>query len=310
MTPETLTAAAEPTMYFIGVTTGSSAIHRVFSNWRPMLGLDGVALTGIDIPLGAEPDQYRRVVDFIRNDPLSRGALVTTHKVAMYEAAHDLLREIDEDASRLGEVSALVNGPDGVSGLALDTITSELSLRTFVPDLTDRDVLVMGSGGAGSALCDYFAHRAPDRPSRVVVTDVSVDRLDALQRESGARSPITWQFVKIDPGDVHDDLLRSLGSGAVVINATGLGKDRPGSPLSDIAMFPLEGYVWDFNYRGELGFLRQARAQQMHRRLTVEDGWRYFVHGWTRAVEAVFGVSIPTSGPRFDALYEASGRVR
>src|SRR5690606_32598445 len=65
LTPDTLVPAEQPTMYFIGVTTGSSAIHRVFDAWRPLLGLDDVALTGIDVPLDASPQAYRDVVEFL-----------------------------------------------------------------------------------------------------------------------------------------------------------------------------------------------------------------------------------------------------
>ena len=51
--------------------------------------------------------------------------------------------------------------------------------------------------------------------------------------------------------------------------------------------------VWEFNYRGPLDFWHQALAQQEECSLHVEDGWRYFVHGWTQAVAEVFDVPMP-----------------
>ena len=84
-----LVKATQPTMYFIGVTTGSSSIMKVFPDWAEALGIDAV-LKGIDIPIHADPEVYREVVSFIKNDPLSVGALVTTHKIDIYSAAHDL----------------------------------------------------------------------------------------------------------------------------------------------------------------------------------------------------------------------------
>jgi len=304
--------ATRPTMYFVGVTTGSSAIHRVFAAWRPMLGLDGVELAGIDIPVGAPAEAYRRVVAFLRDDPLSRGALVTTHKLDVYAACRDLFREVNDDAGRLREVSALVARDGWIDGLALDTITAELSLHAIVPALAGRDVLVMGAGGAALALCDYFAHRAgADAPARVVVTDIAADRLAAVSAATAGGDPrIAWRTHLLAPGETHDALVAELSPGALVVNATGMGKDRPGSPLTDAAAFPRKGYAWEFNYRGELGFLRQARARAAEDELVVEDGWRYFVHGWTRAIDAVFDLGIPTSGPGFDRLYEAAQRVR
>jgi shikimate 5-dehydrogenase len=83
-------------------------------------------------------------------------------------------------------------------------------------------------------------------------------------------------------------LLGELPPRSLVINATGMGKDRPGSPVGPSAVFPARSAVWELNYRGELGFLRQARAQAAERGLLVEDGWRYFIHGWTAVMEEVF----------------------
>ncbi|MGC4805078.1 hypothetical protein [Micromonospora sp. DT233] len=312
MTPDDLRPAARPTLYFVGVSTASSAIHRVFAAWRPLLDLTEVDLVGIDVPVGADPAAYRRVVAHLRDDPLSRGALVTTHKLDLYAASRDLLRRVNDDAGRLREVSALVARDGWIDGLALDTVTSRLALRSIVPDTAGRDVLVMGAGGAALALCDYFAHRAgDDAPGRVVVTDIADRRLDALAAEVATGNPaITWQTHRLAPGETHDALVAALAPGALVVNATGMGKDRPGSPLSDDATFPHGGYAWEFNYRGELDFLRQARGRAEADALTVADGWRYFVHGWTRAIDAVFDLGIPTEGPGFERLYDAAQEVR
>lgn len=312
VTPGTLRPAERPTLYFVGVTTGSSAIHRVFAAWRPLLGLTDVDLVGVDVPVGAPADDYRRVVRHLRDDPLSRGALVTTHKLDLYASCHDLLRRVNDDAARLREVSALVASDGRIDGLALDTVTSELSLHAIVPRLAGRDVLVMGAGGAALALCDYFAHRAADDPpGRVVVTDVAGERLAAIAAAtSGGNAAIDWRLERMERGGTHDALLAGLAPSSLVVNATGMGKDRPGSPVGDDAVFPHGGYAWEFNYRGELGFLRQARARAEADGLTVEDGWRYFVHGWTRVIDAVFDLGIPTSGPDFERLYAAAQEVR
>jgi shikimate 5-dehydrogenase len=51
----------------------------------------------------------------------------------------------------------------------------------------------------------------------------------------------------------------------------------------------MDGYAWEFNYRGELEFLQQARSQQAERRLVVEDGLVYFIFGWALVIGEVFG---------------------
>jgi shikimate 5-dehydrogenase len=73
--------AAVPTMYFIGVTTGKSSIMTVFPRWAEHLGLRGAVIRGIDCKWHDRPEVYRRAVEFIKHDPLSLGALVTTHKI-------------------------------------------------------------------------------------------------------------------------------------------------------------------------------------------------------------------------------------
>ncbi|MEI6241130.1 MAG: shikimate dehydrogenase, partial [Planctomycetia bacterium] len=76
------------------------------------------------------------------------------------------------------------------------------------------------------------------------------------------------------------------------------------------AVFPEHGLAWDFNYRGDLHFLVQARRQAAARHLHVEDGWVYFLHGWTRVMEEVFHVEIPARGPGFDALGQIAASTR
>jgi shikimate 5-dehydrogenase len=98
-----------------------------------------------------------------------------------------------------------------------------------------------------------------------------------------------------DPTDT-DRLVIDLAPSSIVVNATGLGKDRPGSPITDQAVFPEDGIVWDFNYRGSLEFLDQARAQAPTRKLVIEDGWRYFLHGWSEHIAEVFDLQLSLEG--------------
>ena len=79
---------------------------------------------------------------------------------------------------------------------------------------------------------------------------------------------------------------------SIIINATGMGKDRPGSPLTDGCKFPMNSIIWEFNYRGTLEFMHQAEAQQEERKLQIEDGWTYFIHGWTQVIAEVFHIDI------------------
>jgi shikimate 5-dehydrogenase len=102
--------------------------------------------------------------------------------------------------------------------------------------------------------------------------------------------------------------MAALPPGSVVINATGMGKDRPGSPLTDSGLFPLDGWAWELNYRGELDFMHQALRQQASRGVRVEDGWIYFVYGWTQVVAEVFDVNLTSQV--FKSLNDAAASIR
>ncbi|MFE2185875.1 shikimate dehydrogenase [Streptomyces sp. NPDC059455] len=307
--PRTYPAAARPTMYFIGVTTTKSSIMKVFPAWARELNLDAV-IEGIDLPLDDTPEHYREVVDFIKHDPHSLGALVTTHKLNLYKAAHDLFDGVGHETELLDEVSSVSKRGDQLWGHAMDPVTSGLALEAIVPDgywsRTGGELLLLGAGGSSLALTLYLHNRAAaggDVPSRIVVTNRREARLREMRtvhERLGFTIPIEYH-VAPEPRD-NDEQLRTLSRASVVVNATGLGKDRPGSPLTDAAQFPPDGIAWDFNYRGDLVFLDQARAQQTARGLRVVDGWLYFIHGWTRVIAEVFHIDIPTHGPAFERL--------
>ncbi|WP_231497400.1 shikimate dehydrogenase family protein [Arthrobacter sp. MA-N2] len=308
---DTLQPAVRPTLYFIGVTTGSSSIRRVFPLWAQELGLSGVQLVGIDMPLHASPDTYRNVVAFIKDDPLSLGALVTTHKIDLYNAAVDLFDVVDPLAALMSEVSC-ISKPNGIlTAHAKDPISSGFALEDFIPRgyWRDReaDVFVMGAGGSAVAISWYLTRpeRGTDRPRRVVISNRSQQRLASLRRvHDELKSDVPLELVHTPNPQDNDAVLQNLPEGSVIINATGLGKDMPGSPLTDRARFPENAIVWDLNYRGDLVFLAQARSADAQLNVTVVDGWVYFLHGWTQVIAEVFGIEIPASGPSFDRLSE------
>src|SRR5258708_1700780 len=120
-------------MTFIGVTTGQSAAVRLFPRWAQELGLGGAQLAGCDLPIHAEPSQYRAVVQRIKEGAHERGALVTTHKIDLYESCRDLFDEVDQDAQLCGETSCLSKRGGRLRARATDPITAGKSLEEFFP---------------------------------------------------------------------------------------------------------------------------------------------------------------------------------
>jgi shikimate 5-dehydrogenase len=87
-----------------------------------------------------------------------------------------------------------------------------------------------------------------------------------------------------------------------------MGKDTPGSPVTNAGLFPRDGIAWEINYRGELDFWHQAMAQQESRGVSVEDGWLYFLHGWTQVIAEVLHIEIDEQ--RFARLSEVAEDLR
>jgi shikimate 5-dehydrogenase len=288
----------------------------VFPCWASHLGLS-VAIEGIDCKPHDDPERYRAVVRFIRDEPNAVGALITAHKVDLFKAAHDLFDQLDHYARLLGEVSCLAKRGGRLHGYAKDPVPAGLAMGCFVPEnhwaQTGGEFCVLGAGGSSLALTARLMETTPRGllPAKIVVTDRNGPRLEEMQRIHARIDPgIPVEYHHTPQPADADEVVGRLSSGSLVVNATGVGKDTPGSPLSDAAEFPRNGYAWDFNYRGDLHFLEQARSQQLAKHLHVEDGWNYFLYGWITAMAEVFNTDIPTSGPGFDEISRIAASAR
>lgn len=293
-TPATTTGGY---MGFVGVSTGSSSIMKVFPKWAEVLGLPTENLIGHDLPMDATPEQYVAMVEQIRDDPQHRGALVTTHKMNVFAAASDLFDELDPFAVSCSEISSISKRGDRLIGRAKDPLTVDLALDDFLPTdhfaRTGAEVVILGAGGSGTALSWALAERA-DAPAKITVTARDDDKLHHLRevhRQHGTPDGLIT-YVRTDTVQDAAAIVAGAPAGSLIVNATGLGKDRPGSPLPDDVAFPEDAWVWEFNYRGSLEFLHQARAQEGARGLHVVDGWRYFIHGWSQVVADVFEIDL------------------
>lgn len=304
-----------PSMIFVGVTTGHSFINKLFPVWAEILELGDVRLVGLDLTPNDTPQAYRKTVAFLKNDPLARGALVTTHKMNLYQHARDLFERFDPYADLLGEVSSISKQGADLVGHAKDPITSGLAFENVAGNASWREhpqaeALLLGSGGSALAFATYLLERpAENQPAKVTITGRTPSKLDHLA--SRLRPLDKGEIVEcrhVSSPEEHDRLVAALPEFSLVANATGMGKDRPGSPVTDAAAFPARGIVWEFNYRGELQFLHQAEAQAASRNLRVADGWCYFLHGWSEVIAEVFHFSVTKI--LFDELRAAADKLR
>jgi len=311
----TIETKTVPTFFFIGVTTSQSSIMKVFPLWMKVLGREEVVIEGWDCKIHDEPEAYRRAVAQIKYDPLSLGALVTTHKIDLLNAARDMFDYLDPYALITGEVSCISKRDGKLEGHAKDPITSGLSLDAIIGkdyfSRTGGEVLCFGAGGSAIAILLHLINKkdAGDRPRRFTFVNRSQGRLDhAREMVQKLNTDIQVEYFQNSDPSVNDKIMETFPAYSIVINATGMGKDTPGSPVTWEGKFPLNSIAWEFNYRGELDFLHQAMAQVDSRGVKVEDGWLYFVHGWTQVIAQVLHFDLTLEW--FNELNRVAASVR
>lgn len=304
-----------PTFYFIGVTTDKSSIMKVFPLWMKVLGREEVVIEGIDCKIHDDPEVYRKAVAQIKYDPLSLGALVTTHKIDLLTAARDMFDYLDPYAMITDEVSCISKLDGRLEGHAKDPITSGASLDAIIENnyfaKTHGEVLCFGAGGSAIATLLHLINKKDkgDRPKKFTFVNRSQGRLDhAKEMVGGLKTDIEIEYICNSNPLINDKIMEKFPPYSIIINATGMGKDTPGSPITWEGKFPMNIVAWEFNYRGELDFLHQSLAQVESRKVKVEDGWLYFVHGWTQVVAQ--GLHFDLTPALFDRLNEAASTVR
>ena len=304
-----------PTFNFIGVTTTKSSIMKVFPLWMKVLGREEVVLEGVDCLIHDDPEVYRRAVAQIKYDPLSLGALVTTHKIDLLTAARDMFDYLDPYALITDEVSSISKLDGRLEGHAKDPLTSGASLEAIIEKdyfaKTGGEVLSFGAGGSAIATLLHLINKQDkgDRPRKFTFVNRSQGRLDhAREMVSGLKTDIEIEYIQNSDPVINDRIMEKFPPYSIIINATGMGKDTPGSPITWDGKFPMNAISWEFNYRGELDFLHQSLAQVDSRNVKVEDGWIYFVHGWTQVVAQVLHFDLTPE--LFERLNQAASTVR
>ena len=283
---------------FVGVTTGSSLVHRAMPAWQPLLA-SPCGLRGVDISLGADDGTYVRLLGDLLRDESVAGAVVTTHKARMFRAGRELFARLDPVALACEEVNAVRRTGGGLHGWARDPVSAGRVADRIWPD-AEGQVICLGAGGTAVALARHLLTTRPRL--RFACADQDPAAVGHLARL--AARPVAGYV-----GTGHwDDLVSTAPPGSLIVNATGMGKDRPGAPITSRARFPPRSVIWELNYRGDLKFLSQARLQARGRQLQVHDGWQLFCHGWAAALTPILG--LPDDDALGDQFAEAAQSLR
>ena len=280
--------------WFIGVTTGQSMIMRLFPIWAEVLGIQGTRMHGVDLPPGVKGQEIRETVQELRENSDDLGALVTTHKLAVWEEASDLFAKVDEHATRLQEISCISKDKDGkLIGHAKDPITSGKAMESIMGKNhwqahPKAEAMVLGCGGAGTAIIEQLLYGEEGNvPQKITGLEHNRGRLKKVRNDFFNIKKLILEESE-SSGETAAGIMSRLPPNSLIVNATGMGKDLPGSPVPKSIDFPEQAIVWELNYRGSLEFYRHAQEQEASRKLRIHDGWDYFLLGWSSVMEEVF----------------------
>jgi shikimate dehydrogenase len=212
---------------FVGVSTGSSLVHQAMGSWKPLLGLV-FGLRGMDISLDASDSTYLRVLDDLRADDSVLGAVITTHKVGVFRAGQRCFTHLDPLARACEEVNAIRRTARTAWLGSRPYLGGGVAYRIW-PD-TEGDVSCLGADGTAVTLA---LSPGDDQGS-----GANCPRCPSPSYRRAARpahpAPVTSS---VDEGP-WDALISSAPPGSLIVNATGMGEDRAGSPITAQARFP------------------------------------------------------------------------
>lgn len=304
--------SSQQRIYFLGITTAGSAVRKVFPAWMELLGVNAT-LEPLDIPGGAPAPPYREFLTTLLGDDRCLGAVITAHKTAVFRHAGDLLGGIEPLARHFEEVSVLFHGADGLTGTVIeqDSIATTLERMGGGTPIVrpDADIVVFGAGGTAISLIACLTSPTWEHQPRVLhLVDLSAERLQhAREIATRAARPLVVQTHHTTGDGSLSDVGR-LPPGTLIVNATGLGKDRPGAPFALPAPWPQRAHAWDLNYRGELLMLDAARRAPAELGVTAHDGWHLFVNGWAESLVRIIGREI--SAAELEEMDVVASRVR
>ncbi|MBY0329727.1 MAG: shikimate dehydrogenase [Acetobacteraceae bacterium] len=209
------------------------------------------------VPIEVAPADVPGFVAFHRTWRNSPGFVVTVpHK----RAVAGLADALSPRAARLGAVNLVVRDAEGrLAGDHLDGMGFLAAARAAGFDPAGRGALVVGLGGAGSAIVDALCEAGL---ARLALRDLDAARLDWMRDLVRAAFPAAALLP--DGADLsgHDLVVNATpvgmgGTGGLPVPATELATLRPGAHVADVVTHP-----------AETPFLAAARA----RGCTVQTG--------------------------------------
>jgi shikimate dehydrogenase len=226
----------------LGYPTKTFKAPMIYNPYFESIGVNAVVM-----PMGVTADHYGEVAKALFQLTNIRGALVTMpHKVTTIA----LMDEVSVAAKIAGACNAILRRPDG--SLVGDMFDGEGFVRGVARknrQIADASVLVVGSGGVGSAIAASFAGAGV---ARLGLFDANAASADALASRLRAHYP----KLELKTGD------KDPSSYDIVVNATPIGMND-GDPLPmEVDRIAPSTFVGEVVMKQEMTpFLRAAQAK-------------------------------------------------
>ena len=226
----------------IGYPTEAFKAPMIYNPYFEQAGVDAVV-----VPMGVKPDDYPEVLQSLFRLTNIRGALITMpHKVTTVA----LLDAVTPTVRIAGSCNAILRRPDGsLLGDMFDGAGFVRGVRRKGLQLIGARVLVIGSGGVGSAIA---ASLAAERIASISLYDVDAASAERLGERLRAHYPALKVRTRTDDPAGHD----------LVVNATPMGMNE-GDPLPmDVSRISPSTFVGEVVMKQEMtAFLRAAQAR-------------------------------------------------
>jgi shikimate dehydrogenase len=259
----------------------SPALHRF---WLNRLGIEA-DYRAVRVP----PEELAAYFQSRRTDPDWLGCNVTIpHK----ERIAPLIDEVDPDAAAIGAVNCVVREGDQLVGHNSDVDGIHAAIGQ-VP-VEDRDVAIVGAGGAAKAMLAYLGRRTPGAVTLLARDTVKASRLSRL---------VSGLDLHVMPLGAGED---ALATAILIVNASPLGMsgspEMPDDLLSAIAANAVGSTLFDMVYQPlETGFLRAGAAGGAE---TV-DGLTMLIGQARRAFRLFFEADAPEGDAEVRAILTA-----
>lgn len=182
--------------------------HPVEHTLSPLMHNAAFDHMGIDccyLPFSVPPETLRQAVESIRALSFIGANLTIPHK----EAVIPLLDALDKEAAAIEAVNTVVNRGGKLTGYNTDGKGFMRSLEEMEVTVSDRNVLIIGSGGSSRAIGFYLSRKA----KALTLYSRSREKAETLAAELSLTGPKVATAAD----------LSQLGGFDIIVNATPLG---------------------------------------------------------------------------------------